>query len=90
MDQLKKKCHLKAEKNKSFWMFSEPDTISLFCFLMLYVVSFYSIIPLCPYYVRSNLIMIIFSVDGHHLAILYDRTLLQCLLQSETRQQKEH
>ena len=34
MDQLKKMCHLKAEKNKSFWMFTEPDTISLFCLLM--------------------------------------------------------
>ena len=35
MDQLKKEmCHLKAEKNKSFWIFTEPDTISLFCLLM--------------------------------------------------------
>ena len=76
-------CHLKAEKNKSFWMFTEPDTV---LFAYVYVVSFYSIIPLCPYHVCSNLIMIIFSVDGHHLAILYDRTLLQCLLQSETKQ----
>ena len=51
-------------------MFTEPDrsTISLFCLLMLYVFSFYSITPLCPYYVCSNPIMIIFSVDGHHLA----------------------
>ena len=23
-----------AEKNKSFWMFTEPDTISLFCLLV--------------------------------------------------------
>ena len=30
----KEMCHLKAEKNKSFWMFTEPDTISLFCLLM--------------------------------------------------------
>ena len=34
----------------------------------------FSITPLCPYYVCSNPIMIIFSVDGHHLAFLYDRT----------------
>ena len=25
----KEMCHLKAVKNKSFWMFSEPDTISV-------------------------------------------------------------
>ena len=49
-------------------MFTEPDTISLFCLLMLNVFSFYSITPLCPIYVCSNPIMIIFSVDGHHLA----------------------
>ena len=49
-------------------MFSEPDIISLLCLLMVYVFSFYSITPLCPYYVCSNPIMIIFSVDGHHLA----------------------
>ena len=30
----KEMCHLKAEKNKSFWMFTEPDTISLFYLLM--------------------------------------------------------
>ena len=71
-------CHLKAEKNKSFWMFTEPDTISLFCLFIVYVrvFSFYSITPLCPYYVYSNRIMIIiiFFVDGHHLAFLQDRT----------------
>ena len=66
----KEMCHLKAEKNKLFWMFTEPVTISLFCLLMLYVFSFYSITPLCPYYVCSNPIMIIFSVDEHHLAFL--------------------
>ena len=27
----KEMCNLKAEKNKSFWMLTEPDTISLFC-----------------------------------------------------------
>ena len=58
---------------KSFWMFTEPDTISLFRLLInAYVFSFYSITPLCPYYVCSNPIMI-FSVDGHHLGVLYDR-----------------
>ena len=31
----KEMCHLKAEKkNKSFWMFTEPDTISMFCLLV--------------------------------------------------------
>ena len=30
----KEMCHLKAEKNKSFWMITEPDTFSLFCLLM--------------------------------------------------------
>ena len=43
-------------------------------FAYVYVFSFYSITPLCPYYVCSNTIMIIFSVDGHHLAFLYGRT----------------
>ena len=69
----KEMCHLKAEKNKSFWMFTKPDTISLFCLLM-YMYFFYSMTPLCPYYVCSNPVMIIFSVDGHHVCFLYDRT----------------
>ena len=43
-------------------------------FAYVYVFSFHSITPLCPYYVCSNPIMIIFSVVGHHLAFLYDRT----------------
>ena len=30
----KEMCHLKAEKNKSFWMFTELDTISLLCLRM--------------------------------------------------------
>ena len=56
-------------------MLTEPDTISLFYSLMpVYIFSFYSITPLCPYYVCSNAIMVIFSVDGHHLAFLYNRT----------------
>ena len=52
-------------------MFTEPDTISMFCLLMYMYFSFHSITPLCPYYVCSNPIMIIFdifSMDGHHLA----------------------
>ena len=45
MDQLKKKlCHLKAEKNKAFWMFTEPDTISQFCLLM-YVYFLFIMLP---------------------------------------------
>ena len=38
--------HLKAEKNKSFWMFTEPVTISLFCLLMYIYFLFSSITPL--------------------------------------------
>ena len=30
----KERCHLKAETSNSFWMFTEPDTISLLCLLM--------------------------------------------------------
>ena len=30
----KEMCYLKAEKNESFWLLTEPDTISLFCLLM--------------------------------------------------------
>ena len=37
-------CHLKAEKNKSFWMFTEPDTISLFCLLM-YMYFLFILLP---------------------------------------------
>ena len=37
-------------------------------FAYIYVYSFYSTTPLCPYFVCSNPIMIIVSVDGHHLA----------------------
>ena len=55
----KEMCHLKAEnKLNQFWMFTEPNTISLFCLLMLYVLSLYSITPLCSHYVCSNPIMI--------------------------------
>ena len=53
-------------------MFTEPDTFHCFVCLMLYVFSFYSITPLCPYYVCSNPIMIIFSVDGP--VLLFYRT----------------
>ena len=51
-------------------MFTEPDTISPFCLLVynVYVFSFHFFTPLCPYYVCSNPIMIMFSMDGRHLA----------------------
>ena len=40
------------KKNVSF---PEPDTISPFCLLMyIYVFSFYSVTPLCPYYVYND------------------------------------
>ena len=42
----KEMCHLKAE-NKSFWMFTEPDTISLFCLLM----NMYFLFILLPHFV---------------------------------------
>ena len=64
-------CHLNAEKNKSFWMFTEPDIISMFWLLMYKYFLFILLPPLCPYYVCSNPIMIIFSVDGRHLAFFY-------------------
>ena len=33
----KQMCHLKAEKNKSFWMFTEPDTVCLcICIFILF------------------------------------------------------
>ena len=44
-------------------MFTEPDTISLFC-LRVYM---YFLFILLPHFV-SNPIMIFFSMDGHHLA----------------------
>ena len=43
----KEMCHLKAEENKSFWVFTEPDTISLFCLLMY---MYFLFIPL-PHFV---------------------------------------
>ena len=47
--------------------FPEPDTL----FAYVYVFPFYSVTPLCPYYVCSNPTMIICSVDGHHFAFFY-------------------
>ena len=41
-------CHLKAEKNKPFWVFTEPDTISLFCLLM----YMYFLFILLPHFVQ--------------------------------------
>ena len=75
MGQLKV-CHLKAEKknelNHSGCLLSQI-LFHCFVFAYAYVFSFYSITPLFPYYVCYNPIMIIFSVDGHHLGVLYDR-----------------
>ena len=64
-ESFKKMCHFLSQ-------------ILFHCFVCLcihlYVFSFYSVTPLCPmYYVCSNPIMIIFSVDGHHFAFLNDR-----------------
>ena len=73
MGQLKM-CHLKAEKNELNHSGCLLSQILSHCFVCLcYVFSFYFITPLCPYYVCSNPIMIMFSVDGHHLGVLYDR-----------------
>ena len=43
----KEVCHLKTEKNKPLWMFTEPDTISLFCLFM----SMYFLFILLPHFV---------------------------------------
>ena len=63
------------EKNHSGCLLSQ---ILFHCFVCLCICIFflfyYLITPLCPYYVCSNPIMIIFSVDGHHIAFLYDKT----------------
>ena len=64
----KEMCHLKVEKNKSCFFLSQ---ILFHCFVLfayVYAFSFYSITPLCTFYVCSNPKMLIFSVDGHHLA----------------------
>ena len=56
-------CHLKAEKNKlnhSGCLLSQIRFAVLFA--CVYVFSFLSVTPLCPYYVCSNPIMIIFSM----------------------------
>ena len=67
----KEMCHLKAEKNKLNHSGCLLSQILFHClFAYVYVFSFYSITPLCPYCVCSNPIMIIFSVDGHRLAFL--------------------
>ena len=42
--------------------FPEPDTL----FAYVYVFSFYSVTPLCPYYVCANPIMIIFFYMTEH------------------------
>ena len=47
------------------------QTLFTVLFAYVYAFSFYSITPLCPYYVCYNPIMIIFSVDGHHFAFFY-------------------
>ena len=71
----KEMCHLKAEKNRlnhSGCLLSQILFLIFYVlFACVYVFSFHSITPLCPYYVCSNPIMIIFdifSMDGHHLA----------------------
>ena len=48
----KEMCHLKAEKNKLNHSGCLLSQILFHCFVCLYVFSFYSIIPLCPYYVQ--------------------------------------
>ena len=69
----KEMCHLKAEKNKINHSECLLSQILFLCFFFacVYVFSLHSITRLCPYYVCSNPIMIIFdifSMDGHHLA----------------------
>ena len=69
----KEMCHLKAEKNKLNHSGCLLSQILFLCFVCLCICIFFfhSITPLCPYYVCSNPILIIFdifSMDGHHLA----------------------
>ena len=68
----KEMCHLKAEKNKLNYSGCLLSQILFHCFACLCYMYFLFILlpPLCPYYACSNPIMIIFSVDGHHLAFL--------------------
>ena len=57
-ESFKKMCHFLSQ-------------ILFYCFVCLCYMYFLFI--LLPHFVCSNPIMIIFSVDGHHFAILYDR-----------------
>ena len=68
----KEMCHLKAEKNKVYNSGCLLSQILFHCFVCLCYMYFLFILlpPLWPYYVCSNPIMIIFSVDEHHLAFL--------------------
>ena len=77
MGQLKM-CHLKAEKNELNHSGCLLSQILFHCFVCLCMYVFFFI--LLPHFVFimyepvcSNPIMIIFSVDGHHLGVLYDR-----------------
>ena len=65
----KEMCHLKAEKNKLNHSGCLLSQTPFHCFVCLCIcILFHSITPFCPYYVCSNPIMIIFCMDGHHLA----------------------
>ena len=71
----KEMCHLKAERNKLNHSGCLLSQILFHCFVCLCLCIFFSFyfvliiyLPLCPYYISSNPIMIIFSMDGHHLA----------------------
>ena len=64
----KEMCHLKAEKNKSFWMFTELDTNSLFLLLMhMYFLFYYPILSLlCMFQSYNDMdIILLFYMTEH-------------------------
>ena len=74
MDQLKNEMrHLKAEKNKSFWIFTEPDTISLFCLLM-YMYFLFILLPHLVLMFQSYNDNLFCGCRDIILLFLYDRT----------------
>ena len=67
MDQLRKNVSFEGREKKLNHSGCLLSQILFHCFVCyVHVFSFYSITPLCPYYVCSN--------PRHHLAFLYDRT----------------
>ena len=72
-----KMCHLKAEKNELNHSGCLLSQILFHCFVCLCICIFflfyYPTLSLLCMFQSYKAIMIIFSVDGHHLGVLYDR-----------------